>query len=102
MNDLRKVLFGNDALFDGLQQFDVLDAYLWRTGKFEDGNLSLLIGKDDYNKFVTNLNLKLASLNGFDEKVVEGCANVEKPFKGLSNEEYLNKLLEHWRHIRNA
>ena len=102
MNDLRKVLLGNDALFDGLQQFDVLDAYLWRMGKFEDGNLSLLIGKDDYNKFVTNLNLKSVSLNGFDEKVVEGCANVEKPFKGLSNEEYLNKLLEHWRHIRNA
>ena len=97
MDKLRKALFINSALFNGLQQYDILDAYLWRMGKFEEGNLSLLLCRCDYEMFVNNLGLKSVSSN-FEEQVIKGCENVNiKPFKGLKNETYLDKLLEHWR-----
>ena len=43
LNELREVVFGkgSTALFCGLQQFDILDAYLWWMGKLEGGNFSL-------------------------------------------------------------
>lgn len=58
LNDLRKIIFGNEELFENLQQYDILDAYLWRMGKFSDGNLSLLMSREDYTKFVINTNLQ--------------------------------------------
>lgn len=57
LTQLRKGLFDNDKLFMGYQQFDILDAYLWRMGKFSDGNLSLLMGRQDYAVFITNIGL---------------------------------------------
>ena len=57
INQLRKELFANDEMFHGFQQFDVLDAYLWRMGKFNEGNLSLLLGREDYCQFIRNIKL---------------------------------------------
>ena len=57
LTQLRKGLFDNDKLFDGYQQFDILDAYLWRMGKFSDGNMSLLLERKDYARFIINLGM---------------------------------------------
>ena len=50
LNELREVIFGkgSTALFCGLQQFDILDAYLWWMGKLEGGNFSLLLTEGEY------------------------------------------------------
>ena len=127
LRQLKERLFDNDNLFEGYQQYDILDAYLWRMGKFEHGNLSLLLSRNDYVKFVENLKLQadakdkndtdykermikehkntpaVTYKNGkgsfdFGEAVVFLCAdNKRHPFKGLSEEAYLNQLLDHWR-----
>ena len=66
LDNVRTILFGNDDLFQGqYQQFDILDAYLWRMGKFSRGNLSLLLGREDYVTFIKNLGL---NANPIDEK----------------------------------
>lgn len=63
LSQLRKALFKDEKLYQtdgcqhGYQQFDILDAYLWRMGKFSDGNLSLLLGREDYARFIGNLGL---------------------------------------------
>lgn len=63
LSQLREALFKDEKLYQpngckhGYQQFDILDAYLWRMGKFSDGNLSLLLGCEDYAKFIGNLGL---------------------------------------------
>ena len=38
-----------------IQQFDILDAYLWRIGKLTHGNYSLLFTKKDYETFFENV-----------------------------------------------
>ena len=57
LNELRGAIFGNDELYEDFQQYDLLDAYLWRMGKLDEGNYSLLFNKDDYKKFITNIEL---------------------------------------------
>ncbi len=123
LNQLRTELFGDSqTLFYGYQQFDILDAYLWRMGKFEDGNLSLLLGWKDYELFVKNLGLNILNQEDddhyrtrmaktfkdtpavgkggkfdFGKAVVTLCSLPEtKPFRGISNEQYLNDLRQHW------
>jgi hypothetical protein len=44
--------------YKGIQQFDLLDAYLWRMGKFSEGSLFNLMSYDDYKKFIMNLGLE--------------------------------------------
>lgn len=124
LGQLRQNLFGDSKeLFHGYQQFDILDAYLWRMGKFEDGNLSLLLGWKDYERFVKNLGLEIKSKEddtAYRKRMSEKYKNTvavdkqgkfdfnkammqllysdgEKPFNGLSNKDYLNFLLQHWR-----
>lgn len=46
------------STFPGLQKYDVLDAYLWRMGKFCNGNLSLLLDKQGYEEILNQLSLK--------------------------------------------
>ena len=122
VGQLREALFGDSSeLFCGYQQFDILDAYLWRMGKFEDGNLSLLIGRKDYERFVKNLGLetkgkeddaayrqrmaamyagqKAVGKDGkfdFGKAVVQALEEGDAPFRGTSNEGYMNILLNHW------
>lgn len=122
VRQLREALFGDSCeLFCGYQQYDILDAYLWRMGKFEDGNLSLLLGRKDYVRFVKNLGLETkgneddaayrqrmtekyaeTAAVGKDEKfdfgkaVVQALEKGDAPFRGTSNEGYMNILLNHW------
>ena len=122
IGQLRTALFGDSKeLFCGYQQYDILDAYLWRMGKFEDGNLSLLLGRADYIQFVENLGLeakaneddtkyrermvvKYAGTPAVDSKgkfdfnraVVCNLLKNKNPFKGIGSEAYLNALLQHW------
>lgn len=103
INQLRKELFDNDETFNGFQQFDILDAYLWRMGKFNEGNLSLLLGREDYCRFISNIKLDASSVgkalpsSEFNERVLRAQAQVQRPFAGCSNEKYLTLLLRHWR-----
>ena len=123
LNELRLSVFKKDEkLFRGMQQFDILDAYLWRMGKIDGGNFSLLIeDKEDYIKFIKNLSLQIEDCetdevyekrvtNGkdknsdkedtkfdFDKVVVEKLKNNPNPFNGLKNKDYLSKLYEHWK-----
>lgn len=71
LDSIRKELFQDDALFEGHQQFDVLDMLLWTMGKFDSGNLSLLMSRKDYTRFICNigLNAKEQSNDTFAEKL---------------------------------
>lgn len=102
---VRQKLFGNDELFEKYQQFDILDAYLWRMGKFSGGNLSLLLGRVDYVKFVQNLGLDKVNIIDdenekfdFNDMVVRLYKEENaKPFAQTSCEDYMDALLKHWR-----
>ena len=59
LNQIRSKLFDNEKLFLDHQQFDILDAYLWRMGKFEEGNFSLLLNKDEYWDFIKEIGLNI-------------------------------------------
>ena len=79
VNLLRDAVFNNTTTrMSCLQQFDILDAYLWRLGKIKNGNLSLLFTKNEYIKFVNNLGLSGASLKSedFDKEVMRKCGTM--------------------------
>lgn len=104
LNQLRQALFGGEQLFAGkYQQFDILDAYLWRMGKFNEGNLSLLLGREDNCRFIRNIRLDAdttgnpLSSDRFNKQVLQALAHAERPFANCSNEAYLAILLKHWR-----
>lgn len=103
INQLRMSLFDGEDTFKGFQQFDVLDAYLWRMGKFNEGNLSLLLGRSDYCQFICNIKLDVGTTgkplnsNQFNKLVLQALAHTERPFANCSNEAYLTVLLQHWR-----
>jgi len=78
LNEVRKVLFDNNETFDGIQQYDILDAYLWRMGKFSGGNLSLLLGREDYITFVKNIGLQAKKLECKNEKFKESDADYKQ------------------------
>jgi hypothetical protein len=63
LKQIRSKLFDNENLFLGYQQFDILDAYLWRMGKFEDGNFSLLLEQKEYKKFITAIGLNVEKVD---------------------------------------
>lgn len=111
INKLRESIFSNDELlFNGYQQFDILDAYLWRMGKFSDGNLTLLMNKEDYKKFIKNIGFANKSkkeilsiinssedANYFNKGVVAQMKRMNtNSFKDLSIETYLTELYNHW------
>lgn len=105
INELREKIFNNNELWYGLQQFDILDAYLWRLGKFENGNLSLLIERKDYETFITSLGLNHYKSTKYEEKegsfkfndsVRKRCIELQsKSLKGINNE-YFKKMMIHW------
>lgn len=89
LDNVRTILFGNDDLFQGqYQQFDILDAYLWRMGKFSGGNLSLLLGREDYVTFIKNLGLNanpiVGRVDAFYEKDSDYKSSMMK--KGTNSE----------------
>lgn len=103
INELREKMFKNDELYYGLQQFDLLDAYLWRLGKLENGNCSLLLDRQDYETFIVNLGLhscqetdiKLES-NEFNNAVKKRCLELRNDcLNGINNESF-KILMKHW------
>jgi len=51
LNQLR-ISIGISSIGGSLQEFDLLDAYLWRMGKFSGNNFSLLLDKTDYTTLI--------------------------------------------------
>lgn len=122
LNELRKVLFAKegDTLFECRQQYDILDAYLWRMGKLDVGNYSLLLNKSNYIRFVKNLGLehygkytkgtkrrsakKLSNENdntstpGFNEIVREKTSeqSLGEILKWIKDRECIKVMIEHW------
>lgn len=104
LNALREALFGQDTnqRFERLQQFDILDAYLWRIGKLAHGNYSLLFTKKDYETFFENV---FGIPSGSDhinmslyKKFKENYSNLCKRKKNKSGKSYtyiidINKLI---------
>lgn len=95
---LRNSLFGTSTqLFHGMQQFDILDAYLWRMGKIDNGNFSLLLNKQDYSTFIANINLVNSPLpsSQFDNEVLKQCKQLGKQaFNNISPTIF--DLFNHW------
>ena len=131
INQIRKELFDGNDLFvvpgkQEYQQYDILDAYLWRMGKFDEGNLSLLLGRDAYIRFIKNIGLeapktgpgdirketgsykvqllkefqlccsKEAKEVDFNKLIAWKLQNIKNPFRSIDNEQYLSALLNHW------
>ena len=75
LNTLRKKIFGNTGLFNEYQQYDLLDAYLWRMGKLDEGNYSLLFNKEDYKKFITNIGLSAIDVENYGKHISDVVNN---------------------------
>lgn len=60
LNKVREKIFHEEdlGLFNDYQQYDVLDAYLWRMGKVNNGNYSLLFTRTEYEQFIQNLGIR--------------------------------------------
>ena len=105
LNQLREALFDDSSMFEAsgtrFQQFDILDAYLWRMGKFEDGNLSLLLNRNEYVAFITNIGLKGkcdCESSKFNTMVKERLNGTTNPFSSIGRKEkYMEALLSHWK-----
>lgn len=103
INELREKIFENNEPWYGLQQFDLLDAYLWRLGKLENGNCSLLLDRQDYETFIINLGLNLCQeadnkfeSNKFNNAVRKRCLELRNDCqKGIKNESF-KILMKHW------
>ena len=114
---LRKELFSDDAKYN-FQHFNLLDAYLWRMGKFDVGNISLLNTRQEYTQIIENLELRPSqtTLNKEEtedqkQKKEETFANqVVAKFKSTSVTDILKNIdncdkafksfLEHWKKIQ--
>lgn len=125
LSKLRQAIFGVGNL--EYQQYDLLDAYLWRMGKLDNGNYSLLFNKEQYKRFIENINLNKKSNEDlhksfpelvscttstkkdgsetkkykydFNELVKHQCATMEVDdiLKNIDNNEHMKELIEHWR-----
>lgn len=75
LNTLREKIFSNTDLFNEYQQYDLLDAYLWRMGKLDEGNYSLLFNENDYKKFITNLGLSAENVENYGKHISDVVNN---------------------------
>ena len=101
LNDVRRKIFDDNSLqFGMMQQYDILDAYLWRMGKINKGSFSLLLNKCDYIKFIENIGLKGKAFkkDGFENEVKDKCKtmSVADIMKGINNTT-IKAMLEHWK-----
>ncbi len=81
-----------------LQDFDILDAYLWRMGKFSEGNFSLLLNKAEYLALIKSFNL-WGYEKGKDNTVdVNDLLKDEmlKGFQKILDNEIFCELWKHW------
>lgn len=120
LDEIRKVLFEGESYNFLLQQFDLLDAYLWRMGKLDAGNISLLLNRQEYTRLIENL--KLQSHTGekilvedtdetirnkkeaqFAMQIVKKCKDKSIDVAEITNgiEDYIFKaLISHWRNLQ--
>lgn len=77
LDTLRKRIFSktDTGLFNEYQQYDLLDAYLWRMGKLDEGNYSLLFNKEDYKKFITNIGLSAIDVENYGKHISDVVNN---------------------------
>lgn len=102
LNFLREIIFGNNTdLFKGyFQQFDILDAYLWRMGKYDGGNLSILLNRKDYPIFASNINnYPITIIPSFDDKVKHALDNGWPIFNDCTKCSFLTELRDHWKNL---
>lgn len=105
INNVRTALLGNNVnLFNGFQAYNTLDIYLWRMGKIDAGNYSLLLDKQDYETFISNIGMngykaKDDSQKNFNNEVRNRCFNcpIANIVKGVSNGNLLQSMIEHWK-----
>lgn len=104
LNELREAIFGKGAtaLFCGLQQFDILDAYLWWMGKLEGGNFSLLLTEGEYKMLINHVNPtpQETDINKYiaDRLRQSGAA----PFASIADpqrKKFLTAMIDHWRKL---
>jgi hypothetical protein len=114
LDELRKEIFDNNSYKFILQQFDLLDAYLWRMGKMDGGNFSLLLSRSEYIQLIENLGLRYYIVdkevkNGNEEKkkekdalfakqITKKCKDlkIEDVTQGIENTLFI-QLLTHWK-----
>ena len=109
LNELREEIFGkgSTALFCGLQQFDILDAYLWWMGKLEGGNFSLLLTEGEY-KMLINYVKPTPPIKGdksrgkkIDEQIAKALKDIgAAPFASIADpqrKKFLTAMIDHWR-----
>lgn len=77
----------------GIQQFDLLDAYLWRMGKFGSGSLFNLMSCNDYKKFIKNLDLdyKDESKSEYQKRIYDTYNVVVKDPQIIRKDQVKNK-----------
>ena len=73
LNVLRSAIFNTEGiqLVYGIQQYDLLDAYMWRMGKMEEGNYSLLFDEEDYKRMICNIGLSANGVSNYEEKLYQ-------------------------------
>lgn len=90
LDELRNTIFNteNGNLFDKFQQYDLLDAYLWRMGKVNNGNYSLLFTRTEYEQFIQNLGIRHTPKEvGYEKKLYEMFLNSRWKGKSLIDKE---------------
>lgn len=75
LDTLRYKIFSKTDLFNEYQQYDLLDAYLWRMGKLDEGNYSLLFNENDYKKFIRNLGLSAENVENYGKHISDVVNN---------------------------
>lgn len=111
LNELREAIFGkgSTALFCGLQQFDILDAYLWWMGKLEGGNFSLLLTEGEYKMLIDYVKptppIKGDKSQGkkIDEQIAKALKDIgAAPFASIADpqrKKFLTAMIDHWRKL---
>lgn len=103
LNELREVIFGkgSTALFCGLQQFDILDAYLWWMGKLEGGNFSLLLTENEYKMLINYVKPTLQDGMDINKHIADRLKNFgAAPFASIADpqrKKFLTAMIDHWR-----
>lgn len=88
LDKVRNTIFSEKTDFNGFQQYDLLDAYLWRMGKVNNGNYSLLLTKTEYEKFIQNLGIRHnKGESNFEENLYKKYGNTQWKGKPLINKE---------------
>ena len=103
LNELREAIFGkgSTALFCGLQQFDILDAYLWWMGKLEGGNFSLLLTEDEYKMLINHVKPTLREGEDINKHIAGELRQFgAAPFASIADpdrKKFLTAMIDHWR-----